>query len=227
MYQNELCLFIPYTMLAFFLYRAFWFVSRDKTITEYGVSMVYNLGYLSVFLSSIIHSYDMAQKAIVEKLVISALIGYYCMDTTNLYNDKTAKYRNAYIFHHLVSLQLLYLHYCGTLPLSVGVVYLTLFELSNIFLIPYQLCLNKQWTNIKVLLAHPMVWTYTPIRLVAIPVCSYYYLAYLQLNTWIGQYCMVLLGLINLYSMYYGLAIGYKYYLYLQVRKVKIAYTKT
>ncbi len=221
MYQNELCLFVPYTMLAFFMYRIVLLLSRDKTISEYGVSMAYNLGYLSMLLSSFIHNYDVAQRAVIVKHVISALIGYYCMDTTHLYNDTTAKYRNAYIFHHLVSLQLLYLHYCGTLPLSVGLVYLTLFELSNIFLVPYQLCLNKGWTTVKHLIAHPMVWTYSPIRLVGIPVCSYFYIAHLRLETFIGQYCMVLLGLINLFSMYYGLAVGYKYHLYLRMKKIR------
>jgi hypothetical protein len=223
--DNGICLFIPYTLLAYLMHSTVLSLSRDKIVSGYSISMVYNVGCLSVLTSSAIYSYTDEQMNMLAKHVISALIGYYCMDTNNLASNKHAMFRFAYIFHHIVSIHVLYMHYCGILPISIGVVYLTLFELSNVFIIPYQLCLSKGWTVVRQKLAHPMVWTYTPIRLVAVPVCSYFYMKRMLPLTFTNQYCIVLLCLINVLSMYYGTAIGYKYYLYLKL-KSSLSYTK-
>ena len=228
MYQHEPCLFVPYTILAIFVYNLLYIASNDKIITDYVFPMVYNIGYLSVMTSSLLYSCTVSQRAIIIKHVISALIGHYCADTINLVQDTTAKFRTIYIFHHLVSIQLLYLHYCGILSLSVGTVFLTLFELSNLFLLPYQLCANKGWYATRYKLAHPMVFTYVPIRFLAIPICSLCYWSSLQAlnmhfsvletNSIIFMYVLALFGFLNMFSMYYGLMIGYKYYLYLTTK---------
>jgi hypothetical protein len=228
MYQQEPSLFVPYTIFATFVYNMIYFIANDKMIADYVFPMLYNILYLGIMTSSVFYSYSVSQRATIIKHVISALIGHYCADTINLVQDKKAKFRTIYIFHHLVSVQLLYFHYCGMLSLSVGTVFLTLFELSNLFLIPYQLCANKGWNASKYLLAHPMVLTYVPIRLLAIPVCSLFYWSSLQtLNMQSSVldttnlmciYCLTLFGCLNMFSIYYGLTIGYRYYLYLTTK---------
>jgi hypothetical protein len=228
MNTDEPCLFIQYTVFASFLHSVVRLASNDKVIADYGVPVLYNVGYLFIVLSSLMYEYSVQQRATIINHVISALVGYYSMDTVKLYFDKTAKYRLAYMLHHFVSIQLLYLHYCGVLPLSVGSIYLTLFEVSNMFLPLYQLCVYKGWTSLKYKLAHPMVFTYVPVRLIAIPVCSVmYWYAFETYNpqvsaiSYIGimhVYCKALLSLLNMYSMYYGVTIGYKYYLYLTTK---------
>lgn len=228
MYQRENCMFVPYTLLATFMYYAVRFITNDKVIADYGVPIVYNVGYLGIVLSSLFHTYCAQQRATLINHVISALVGYYSMDTVNLYFDKTAKYRLAYMIHHLVSIQLLQLHYSGVLPLSVGILYLTLFELSNLFLIPYQLCLYKKWDTMRYKLVHLMVFTYVPLRVIAIPICSIWYwysfeknipeASSLVLTQLMYTYCKMLLSLLNIFSVYYGIAIGYKYYLYFKIQ---------
>jgi hypothetical protein len=212
-------------MLAYFTHFTINYITSDKVMADYGVPMLYNIGYLITAVSSILYNYSIQQRLTIIKHVISALVGYYSMDIVNLYFDQNAKYRLAYIVHHIASIQLLYLHYIGVLPLSVGIIYLTLFEVSNLFLLPYQLCLYKGWNTMKYKLAHPMVYTYVPIRLVAIPLCSVmYWFAFDKYNKHYSSfvhdevtyiYCKTLLTLLNIFSMYYGVAIGYKYYLYL------------
>jgi hypothetical protein len=225
MYQYEPCLFVPYTLLAVFVYNIIYFSVNDKVIADYVFPMVYNIGYLGIMTSTLFHSYFTSHRAIVVKHVISALIGHYCADTVNLIQDRNAKFRAVYIFHHLVSIQLLYLHYCGILSLSIGTIFLTLFELSNLFLLPYQLCANKGWNDTKYILIQPMVFTYVPIRFLAIPICSLYYWSSLQEHTVhvsaidttniLHGYCFILLGCLNIFSMYYGFIVGYKYCMYL------------
>jgi hypothetical protein len=225
MFHNQPCLFIQYTLFASFLHSVVRFVSNDKVIADYGVPFMYNVGYLFTVLSSLMYEYSVQQRATIINHVISALVGYYITDTVTLYFDKTAKYRLAYMMHHVVSIQLLYLHYCGVLPLSIGIIYLTLFEVSNLFLPLYQLCLYKGWHITRNKLAHPMVFTYVPVRLIAIPLCSImYWYAFEKYNhqgsaiSYIGivhVYCKALLSLLNMYSIYYGFIVGYKYCMYL------------
>lgn len=229
MFHNEPCMFMRYTFIATFMHHVIKFVTNDKVIADYGLPMIYNIGYLGVVLSTLFREYSVPQRTMLINHVISALVGFYCMDTVNLYFDSKAKYRLAYIFHHIASIQLLYLHYCGVLPLSVGIVYLTLFEISNLFLIPYQLCLNKGWNVVKHKLTHAMVYTYVPIRVIAVPLCSvWYWYAFERYSKQYSAvvlmemtyvYCKALLSLLNMFSVYYGVAIGYKYYLYLKVSK--------
>lgn len=222
MFHNQPCLFIQYTVFAYFLRSVLKLISNDKVIADFGVPILYNTGYLLTVVSSLIYEFSIKQHTTVINHVICALVGYYSMDTVNLYFDKTAKHRLPYILHHLVSIQLLYLHYCGMLPLSVGVVYLTLFEVSNMFLLPYQLCLFKGWNGMRYKLIHPLVFTYVPLRLIVIPLYSVmYWYAFDKYNIQasaiscigiIHVYCKALLSLLNMYSMYYGIAIGHKYY---------------
>lgn len=228
MYQRENCMFVPYTFLATFMYYAVRFITNDKVIADYGVPIVYNVGYLGVALSSLFYNYCAQQRAMLINHVICALVGYYSMDTVNLYFDRSAKYRLAYMLHHLASIQLLQLHYTGILPLSVGIVYLTLFELSNLFLLPYQLCLYKKWDTMRYKLVKLMVFTYVPLRVIAIPMCSIWYwysfekyipeASSIVLSQLTQMYCKMLLSLLNMFSVYYGVAIGYKYYLHLKTQ---------
>lgn len=207
-------LFIPYMFFGFWLHKVCKYISKDIVLADFAVPIFYNIAYLTV-VPALWYKSIYPEKLIAEH-VISALIGWYSVDTANLLSS-TYKSRYIYIFHHVVSLNLLLMHYFNILPMSVGKIYLTLFEASNIFLLPYQLCLHKGWTKTRYFLTKPMVLTYVPLRLFAIPLCSLtYYESLNHLNIPLLMYCLALLCLINIFSMGFGAVIVYKYSLYLK-----------
>lgn len=206
--------FIPYTFLALFLHKTCMYMSKDKIIADYVVPMFYNIAYLTA-LPVVIYIQAFPQE-VIAKHVMSALIGWYSFDIANLINSSYAS-RNVYIVHHIVSLNLLLLHYLDVLPLSNGITFLTLFEASNLFLLPYQLCLHKGWTRARYFLTKPMVFMYVPLRVFAIPLCSLtYYNCFHDLDIFSQVLCGILFGMLNFFSLFYGIVIGYKYSLYLK-----------
>lgn len=207
-------LFIPYMLLAWFLHRGCLYISKDRLIADYVVPIFYNVIYLIVI--PILWFNEVYPREGIAEHVMSALIGWYSVDTANLANSSYAS-RNVYIFHHIVSVNLILLHYLHILPLSIGKVFLTLFEASNLFLLPYQLALHKQWTFTRHLLTKPMVLLYVPLRVLGVPLCSITYIPYIYtLNTYMQIYCVILFVLINLFSLFFGIVIAHKYSLYLK-----------
>ena len=212
-------LFIPYTLLAIFLHKTCIFMSKDKLIADFVVPMFYNIGYLTAL--PIAYCIEAFPKEVIAKHVMSALIGWYAFDIANLIDSLFAS-RNVYVVHHIVSLNLLLLHYSNVLPLSNGIIFLTLFEASNLFLLPYQLCLHKGWARARHVLTKPMVFMYVPLRVLAIPLCTLTYYNHLKaLETSLQVYCIMLFGLLNFFSLFYGIVIGYKYSLYLKKSMAK------
>jgi hypothetical protein len=89
-------------------------------------------------------------------------------------------------------------------------------------LLPYQLCLHKGWKKPQHTLTKPMVFLYVPLRVVAIPICTLLYYTHLKaLETYLQVYCIMLFGLLNCFSMFYGVVIAYKYSLYLKKSMAK------
>jgi hypothetical protein len=216
---------IPYTLLCYFAFNGIKLVSGgDKEIASYGLAWVVNLFYLgavgSVMCMQLIHGWPYTVFVYYAQHILSLLLGYYTFDTIRLVygNDKD---KLVFFAHHSFSLLLMFLHVWEVLPLHVGCAFVSLFELSNVLLIPYQLCLFKGWRELRYKLSQPMVYTYVPIRLIAIPLCALLYIPYMRIlptNMW--YFCVSMIGSLVVFSVYFALYIGYKYRLWLLKNKV-------
>jgi len=216
---------VPYTLLCYFAFNGIKLVSGgDKEIASYGLAWTVNLLYLGAVgcVSSLllIHGWSFIVFIYYAQHILSLLLGYYTFDTIRMVcgNDKD---KVVFLVHHFVSLLLMFLHIWEVLPLHVGCVFVSLFEVSNVLLIPYQLCLCKGWQETRYKLSHPMVYTYVPIRLIAIPLCALLYIPYmhpLPPNMW--YFCVSMIGSLVAISVYFALYIGYKYRLWLLKNKV-------
>jgi hypothetical protein len=152
--------------------------------------------------------------------MLSLLLGYYTFDTMRLLYGKE-KDKVVYLVHHAVTLLVMFFHMTEVLPIHVGCGFLSLFELSNVVLIPYQLCLCKGWRGIRNKLAHPMVYTYVPTRLIAIPLYALLYIPHMrQLSTTMWYLCVSTIGSLVVFSVYFAMYIGYRYYCWLLKSKI-------
>jgi hypothetical protein len=195
-------------------------ITNDTIIADYIIPSSINILYLCIysylsFMHFIHHTIIHNTYLYIISNLLDLLLGYYIYDTIKLLSSKQ-KNKWSYILHHIVTIQLLIFHGVDVLPLSIGIPFLTFFEISNLFLIPYQLCNEKQWTNLKYKLTKPMVFTYVPFRLFVIPYWSIFYFSHMKnMHYLLYYYITLMIGLINLYSMYYGMYIGYKYTMYI------------
>ena len=185
--------------------------TNDKIISEYCVPLLLNVVYIKLFfLNWFFNMFDL-----LKPHVFGMLIGFYTFDTSRqILSDDKDKY--VYIFHHIATLHLLMLHIWGILPLQIGFFLLTIFEFSNTFLIPYQLCLYKNWRSIRYKLSHPMAFTYVPLRLFGIPFCTSLYIPYINKLSSIKIISSIIpLAFLNIFSIYYAVYIGYRYVLWI------------
>jgi hypothetical protein len=217
---------VPYTLLCYFTFNGIKLVSGgDKEIASYGLAWVVNLFYLgtvgSVMSLQLIHGWSYTVFIYYAQHILSLLLGYYTFDTIRMVNDKD-KGNAVFFVHHFISLLLMFLHVWEVLPLHVGCAFLTLFELSNVLLIPYQLCRCKGWHELRLKLSHPMVFTYVPIRLIAIPLCALLYIPYMhQLHPNMWYFCVSMISSLVVFSVYFAVYIGYRYHLWLLKNKIR------
>lgn len=138
------------------------------------------------------------------------LVSHYIIDTGICYCSKDYG-RWIYIIHHIITILLLKAHLWNILPLSIGITYLTLFEFSNTFLYIYQLCQKKRWVYLQYhVVVYPFVFSYVPLRLVAIPLYSLNYLS-ADMGYYTKILCFILIGFVNLFSMFFGSVVAYKF----------------
>lgn len=217
---------IPYTLLSLFSFYGIKLATGgDQVIASYSLAWLVNLTYLSVvgwgIIMQLVFQYSFyTDLFFCSQHMLSLLMGYYTFDTIRFMYAKE-KDVTVYVTHHCFALLLMMLHIWEILPLHIGCVFLSLFELSNVVLIPYQLCLYKGWRETRYKLSHPMVYTYVPLRLFAIPFSSLLYLPYMRdMSTFMWYFGASMIGSLVAFSVYFALYIGYKYCLWLFKNKV-------
>jgi len=199
---------IPYFVLLALSFVSLYTVTKDKVLSLYSVTIGINAAYCYVTLFS---SSELTPAVINHFL--SVITAYYVFDIHyQLVNNHPDRW--TYITHHIATIQILLAHANGTLPLSVGVGFLSYFEYSNTFLQLFQLFNKKGWKLARGVVSLPFVLTYVPLRLVAIPLHSLKYVPYLaQLAhlSWIrGLYLMGLIGFVDVFSMYFAVVVAKK-----------------
>jgi hypothetical protein len=216
---------IPYTLLCCFSFYGVKLVTGgDKVVASYSLAWLVNVTYLSVIgwgvMMQLVFGYTFDDLFVCSQHILSLLIGYYTFDTVRFMYVKE-KDAAVYVTHHCFALLLMMLHVWEILPLHIGCVFVSLFELSNVVLIPYQLCLHKGWREVRYKLSHPMVFTYVPLRLIAIPLSSLLYLPYMRdMSTCMWYFCASMIGSLVVFSVYFAIYIGYRYALWLLKNKI-------
>jgi hypothetical protein len=189
------------------LYRLCEVLTRDPIISQYFISLLATT-YAVYNTSSIVHTFSNQQLS----MFIQSILAYYLFDT---FMYALSNRQNKYIMmvYHLTTMRLIMLHIQNILPRIIGLHLLYLFEYSNMFLLLFQLCKEKQWITAQNILAYPLVFTYVPIRLIYIPLCIREYISPL-LNLedkYKAFYCFTLLSFVTGFSMYYALLVLYKF----------------
>lgn len=186
------------------VYLGFKHVVRDDVYSRFVLPISVNICYILTYLFASRTPYIITNMG-------NLLVSHYIVDTGILYISKDAS-KWLYIIHHIITVILLEIHLYDILPLSIGITYLTLFEFSNTFLYIYQLCQQKQWTYLQYnVVLYPFVFTYVPLRLLAIPIYSLKYMIIsLEYKYKILSLCLI--GFVDLFSIFYGATVGYKFF---------------
>ena len=190
-------------------------LTKDEIIASYSIHSGVNMMYLFMIMY-----YKICP--IIVKFIINMLLAYYVFDIQQLFmlSFKT-KDIVTFLPHHIVSLSFILGYQYEILPLSIGFPYLTLFEISNIFLQLFQLSSKKGWVMMRNILSIPFVFTYVPIRGLLIPLCSLGFVPYI-IN--MSPYFMIWYGMhiifFNIFSIYFSVVIGKKFVNHIQKRKI-------
>lgn len=190
-------------------------LTKDEIIASYSIHSGVNMMYLFLIMYYKI-------SPILVRFVINMLLAYYVFDIQQLFvlSFKT-KDIITFLPHHIVSLSFILGYRYEVLPLSIGIPFLTLFEISNIFLQLFQLSSKKGWVVMRNLLTIPFVFTYVPIRGLFIPVCSLGFIPYIKnmspyLMIWYGMHIVFL----NIFSIYFSVVIANKFVNHINKRKI-------
>jgi hypothetical protein len=198
-------LVIPYYACLCLCFKGLKRWTNDETLSLYSIILFINLSF--------IHAMNYYQVTVsLTNHFITLLLAYYIFDIE--YQIQTdQRYKVTYVLHHIVTILLIMTHVYNILPLTVGVKYLTLFEYSNTFLSLFQLCHKKHWIVARNIFAFPFVFTYVPLRLIAIPWQSLEYLPAVlsHCNVFVKLYCLCLLSYINVFSMYFAVIVTKKF----------------
>jgi hypothetical protein len=183
-------------------------IVKDDLVSPYILSIAVNITYLSSLMYA--HFTPSLEQA---TSLMSLLIAYYTFDTQNLLMGKESlTHKLTFIPHHIVSVALIGGQLLKLYPLTLGMWFLTFFELSNFFLQFFQLANKKQWKTLRSIFAYPFVLTYIPFRGIIIPIYSLKFIPHiLQLHPVL---CVTYLGLfafIDTFSVYFAVVVLYKW----------------
>ena len=200
---------VPCYFLVFTLHQFINHIFKDKIITTYALSIFINTTYLfAVSFSRFQPSYNLAVTC------MNLLIAYYAFDTNRLLysNDATTSDKVTYIPHHIVSIALIGGQIDNLYPMQYGMWFLTFFELSNVFLLIFQVANKKKCEWLKKLVAYPFVLTYIPLRGVVIPIYSLKFVPYLMLLS--SKLCVLyslMFLFIDMFSLYFAIVVLQKF----------------
>ena len=102
---------------------------------------------LADFMIAFYVTWSMIYQSLIRRDITEANVSYYGQFLLSYYLVDTILYfivkrpdRMIYVSHHTVSLILIALHLSGSLPLTIGIRFLLLFEYSNAFVSLFHLC---------------------------------------------------------------------------------------
>jgi hypothetical protein len=156
----------------------------------------------------------------------SFLLAFYTFESL-LYLFTNMAHKYSMIIHHMVTLKLIVSHMTGILPPIIGGRFFVLFETSNMFLLPWQMCHKKGWITARNILSYPLFITYVPIRLIGIPM--YTLTKYTQplwhmyiLYPYHSVYMSLLFIAVNVFSVYYAVYVTKKFVKFLRRERITI-----
>ena len=122
-----------------------------------------------------------------------------------------------FLVHHIVSMKLIQAHVENIFPVSIGIHFLAMFEISNVFMQMFQMCHWQGWISAKKLLIYPFVSTYVPLRMLAIPYYSLRHYAPVIWSMPFGSkfYYGIMLLFVNMFSMAYAMVVSNKFLQYI------------
>lgn len=191
-------------------------ISKDDIITTYLLSILINFTYLSTLM------YVRFQPSIlVASRIMSLLIAYYAFDTNKLLtSSESLKEKLTFIPHHVVSIALIGGQLLNLYPLTLGMWFLTFFELSNIFLQFFQLANKKKWKKLRSVFAYPFVLTYIPFRGILIPIYSLKFIPYIvQMHPLLCATYLGLFAFIDFFSIYFAIVVFQKFICHIHTKK--------
>jgi hypothetical protein len=212
---------IPMFMLVSFVYWSLKSITKDVVLPTHILSIFVNFLYIAtVCLTRFNPSVEYANA------MTSLIIAYYTFDTQHLLFNSATQMSDklTYIPHHLGAIVLLYGQLTSYFPTKLGMWYLTMFEVSNIFLQFFTMAQKKGWTKLRNIVTYPFVATYVPIRGILIPIYSLKFVPYvLKLNTFLCSLYLVMFGFMNVFSIYFSYVVSVKFVAFYQKQHAKTA----
>jgi hypothetical protein len=142
------------------------------------------------------------------------MLAYFIVDgTLLLYSPFQRPDSYNFVIHHIISMKLIQAHVDSVFPVSIGIQFLALFELSNFFVQLFQMCHWQDWVTAKHVILYPFIAVYVPIRMFVIPYYSYlHYLPFIRNMQW-GQciYYGAMLLFVNMFSITYAYVVSNKF----------------
>lgn len=200
---------VPCYFLVFALQQLVNHVTKDNIITTYALSILMNTTYLfAVSISRFQPSYNLAITC------MNLLIAYYIFDTNKLLYNSNTIYSDKITFipHHIVSVILIAGQLYNLYPIQHGMWFLTFFELSNVFLLLFQVANKKKCEWLRNIVAYPFVFTYIPLRGIVIPVYSLNFVPYIMLMP--PALCVLyslMFVFIDMFSLYFAVVVLQKF----------------
>ncbi len=190
----------------------------DEVLSSYTINIAVNSFYL---LSLVMWKFQPSIE--IAELMISMIISYYIYDINKLlWSSSTLSEKITYVPHHIVSIILIGGQVYDFYPLSIGMVYLTMFEFSNFFLQFFQLSQKKKWLKLRNIVTCPFALTYIPVRGICIPLYSLKFIPYIRMmNVYLSVIYTLLFIFINGFSMYFSYVVLSKFVSHIQKRTVK------
>lgn len=188
------------------VYRLCEILTRDSVVSQYITSLLATT--YTVCTSRFISTFSNQQLS----MFIESILAYYLFDTI-VYALSNRQNKYIMMVHRLATLRLILLHIQNILPRAVGLQLLFMYEYSNVFLLLFQLCKEKQWITAQNVFIYPFVFTYIPIRLIYIPMyISEYIPSLVKLeDKYKALYCFILLSFVTGFSIYYAVLVLYNF----------------
>lgn len=199
---------IPSYCFLYLINKLMIYVTRDNIISSYSINILVNITYIYVLM---INNFEPTY--FIADLIMSMIIACYILDTQKLITGEfTLQDKITYIPHHIVSIGLIMGQEFLLYPLNIGMWYLTLFEISNLFLQFFQLFNKKKWRIARNIVTYPFVITYVPIRGFIIPLYSMNFIPYILRMSTINMFMFsFLFTFVNIFSMYFAWVVSTKF----------------
>lgn len=200
---------LPYTGSLFWIYNFIRSFTRDnRPLAKSMVGIIVTATYIACYGAWQLTGQGISKYAVEH--VASIMIAYYLVDSYLLINGGYVPHRWMYVTHHCFAIKLIRAHTMGSLPIAIGVHYMSLFECSNLCMQLFLMCKEQGWQLAGNVLMLPFVATYVPLRMFGIPLYSMMYVECLRgMPMEVRWYNGAMLAFVNVFSVHFaGVVLG-------------------